>query len=530
MNSYRVSLLVFGFFLGVLILQETEARTKRSDGYYIQTVQHDASLSGDGTSASPLAAVAGSVTPAAHQASHLSDGSDPISAATNSVRGTILIANDAESAATKACMSNDSRLTNARTPTAHQSTHLSDGSDPISPATNTVRGTVLVANDEENTDQKVPKANDGRLLASTAQKTDLTDAGDTTLHYHATDRARANHTGTQARSTISDFAHADTHATAGDDPIPEANTITPGLAKFATDGEASALEAVQGNDARMTNARTPTAHQATHLSDGSDPISAATSTIRGTILFADNLEADPNKALKSDDDRLLDSGTQRVDLTDAGDTTLHYHATDRARANHTGTQARSTISDFAHATTHDLSGTDPLVEANTITPGIVRFATDGEASASEAVQGNDARMSNSRTPTAHATTHKGGGSDVIANASQALAGLMSSTDKLKSDALLTYTAYGNGSTIGLLVHVAAVTSTTSDVTLTLPSAITKQAGGQVIVKDESGAAATKPIVIITSGGQTIDGASASSINQNYGSLSLYSNGANWFIY
>jgi len=34
----------------------------------------------------------------------------------------------------------------------------------------------------------------------------LTDGGDSTLHYHATDRARANHTGTQESSTISDFA------------------------------------------------------------------------------------------------------------------------------------------------------------------------------------------------------------------------------------------------------------------------------------------------------------------------------------
>lgn len=36
--------------------------------------------------------------------------------------------------------------------------------------------------------------------------TDLTDGTDTTLHYHAADRNRANHTGTQTASTISDFA------------------------------------------------------------------------------------------------------------------------------------------------------------------------------------------------------------------------------------------------------------------------------------------------------------------------------------
>lgn len=48
---------------------------------------------------------------------------------------------------------------------------------------------------------------DARLLTTT-QKTDLTDAGDSALHYHATDRARANHTGTQTASTISDFNSA----------------------------------------------------------------------------------------------------------------------------------------------------------------------------------------------------------------------------------------------------------------------------------------------------------------------------------
>lgn len=41
------------------------------------------------------------------------------------------------------------------------------------------------------------------------------------------------------------------------------------------------------------------------------------------------------------------SNTNATDLTDGGDSTLHYHATDRDRANHTGTQTASTISDFA---------------------------------------------------------------------------------------------------------------------------------------------------------------------------------------
>ncbi len=43
---------------------------------------------------------------------------------------------------------------------------------------------------------------------SDANATDLTDGGDTTLHFHSSDRNRANHTGTQTASTISDFQTA----------------------------------------------------------------------------------------------------------------------------------------------------------------------------------------------------------------------------------------------------------------------------------------------------------------------------------
>jgi hypothetical protein len=52
---------------------------------------------------------------------------------------------------------------------------------------------------------------------SSTNATDLTDGGDSTLHYHATDRARANHSGTQLAATISDFNTA--VAAAGSAPV-----------------------------------------------------------------------------------------------------------------------------------------------------------------------------------------------------------------------------------------------------------------------------------------------------------------------
>jgi hypothetical protein len=43
---------------------------------------------------------------------------------------------------------------------------------------------------------------------TSVHKTDLTDGGDSVLHYHSADRARAGHTGTQLAATISDFDSA----------------------------------------------------------------------------------------------------------------------------------------------------------------------------------------------------------------------------------------------------------------------------------------------------------------------------------
>jgi hypothetical protein len=51
-------------------------------------------------------------------------------------------------------------------------------------------------------------AEDSAGVLTQTQATDLTDSGSSDLHYHSSDRARANHTGTQPSSTISDFTAA----------------------------------------------------------------------------------------------------------------------------------------------------------------------------------------------------------------------------------------------------------------------------------------------------------------------------------
>lgn len=53
---------------------------------------------------------------------------------------------------------------------------------------------------------------------------------------------------------------------------------------------------------------------------------------------------------------------------------------------------------------------------------------------------------------------------------------------------------------------------------------------KITVKDESGLASTNNITISTEGSETIDGASTYTINNNYGSITFYSSGSNWFSY
>lgn len=64
-------------------------------------------------------------------------------------------------------------------------------------------------------------------------------------------------------------------------------------------------------------------------------------------------------------------------------------------------------------------------------------------------------------------------------------------------------------------------------TVTLPAA-SSMTGKVITVKDEAGAAATNNITVSVASAGTIDGASTSVINTNYGFKTYYSNGTQWF--
>ena len=145
--------------------------------------------------------------------------------------------------------------------------------------------------------------------------------------------------------------HKDSHKTGGADALAPADIGAAPASHTSVAATASVLghvklgkvagTACEGNDARLSNARTPLGHKATHQAGGSD------------ALAPDDIGAAP--------------------------------------ASHTGVAATASVL------------------------GHVKFGT----AAGTACQGNDSRLANARTPTAHAATHKHGGTDEIATAAPA---------------------------------------------------------------------------------------------------------------
>lgn len=229
----------------------------------------------------------------------------------------------------------DLRLTNARTPTSHATTHASDGSDPVSPAA---------------------------IGAATS------------VHTHG---------------PATPAPHADTHGSGGNDPV------TPAAIGAATSGHdhdvdydpagtaASAVSAHEGaanphpvyltqteadalypadTDPRLSDARTPTAHATSHGSGGTDPVTPA------------DIGAAP-------------SG--------------HDHDLSYAQSGHVHDYEPSGTAASAVAA-HEAAA-DPHPGYLTQTEGDARYPL-----------GTDPRLSDARTPTAHAASHASGSSDPIA--------------------------------------------------------------------------------------------------------------------
>jgi hypothetical protein len=84
--------------------------------------------------------------------------------------------------------------------------------------------------------------------------------------------------------------------------------------------------------------------------------------------------------------------------------------------------------------------------------------------------------------------------------------------------------------IVLTDYYLGVDTTASPVQLTIPAASTAVEGQTFVIKDEGGAAASNAITVSRSAADTIDGLTSTTIVSPYGALSLYTDGANWYIY
>jgi len=92
-----------------------------------------------------------------------------------------------------------------------------------------------------------------------------------------------------------------------------------------------------------------------------------------------------------------------------------------------------------------------------------------------------------------------------------------------------YSHVGSSRNTTVSDYIIGVSSDDAAITITLDTD-TVTAGRTIQIKDEDGNASTNNITIATEGAETIDGSATLTIDVNYNSVSLYSDGSNWFIF
>lgn len=164
-------------------------------------------------------------------------------------------------------------------------------------------------------------------------------------------------------------AHHATHEPGGTDAMAvDAAAVTGSLRTIGT----GALQATAGNDSRLSDARTPTAHHATHEPGGTDAMAVDAAAVTGSL-------------------RTI--GTGALQAAAGNDSRL--------------TNARTPT---AHAATHQPGGSDAMAVDAAAATGSLRTIGTG---ALQAAAGNDSRLTDARTPTAHQASHQSGGGDAL---------------------------------------------------------------------------------------------------------------------
>jgi hypothetical protein len=160
------------------------------------------------------------------------------------------------STSSTAAEGNDSRLSNARTPTSHASTHAAAGSDPVTLSPSQIAGTAVVTADSRLSDARTPTSHASSHASAGSDPVTLAESQVTSL---TTDLAATEKT--TNKNAASGYAGLDGSSKLTGSQIPYGS---------------SSNTAAQGNDSRLSDSRTPTAHHASHQNGGSDEIATAT--------------------------------------------------------------------------------------------------------------------------------------------------------------------------------------------------------------------------------------------------------------
>ena len=92
------------------------------------------------------------------------------------------------------------------------------------------------------------------------------------------------------------------------------------------------------------------------------------------------------------------------------------------------------------------------------------------------------------------------------------------------------TAVTGDYSVALTDYYLGVDTSSNTVELTIPQGSDATEGQTFVIKDEGGVTYENAITIVRSGDDTIDGESSITITSPYASLSIYTDGTNWFIY
>jgi hypothetical protein len=427
----------------------TDARTPTAHTHPLSQVtdagtsaSHDVAATGNASSTQVVlgndSRLSDSRTPVTHASSHASGGSDPVSILKAQVSdlGTIgtaaalNIASSGNASTSQVVKGDDTRLSDSRTPTSHASSHRSGGSDALKIDELAAGTDVTTLNASTTVHGLLPK-----LSGTGTQYLNGTGGWSTPAGTGgAGDMSSADYaagTGASNTNTVDHALYANAAPYSGITGTP---TLGTSAAKdIPASGNASSTQVVYGNDTRLSDARTPVAHEASHVTGGSDVIPAPTTSASGLVPILPATGASAkflNGAAAFAQVAYADvTGTPTLGTSASHDVAASGNASSAQVVLGNDSRLSDTRTPAAHASTHASGGSDPVTIANTQVTGLGTSSThdvasSGNASSAQVVLGNDGRLSDARTPTAHASSHLNGGSDAIANATATVGGLV----------------------------------------------------------------------------------------------------------